>query len=609
MATNNFNNFDIPKEGYVAFDAMSLRQLILDRLNKQNVFTDQNFVGSNLASIIDIVAYSYNTLIYYLNRTASESMFTEAQIYENINRIVKILDYNPLGYQTSTLSISATVDNLAKDIYTIPRYSSVSVNGISFSFNEEITFIKSLSATSEVLDDVNTQKLMYQGNYREYNPYTATGENGEFVLLNVSTNTIIDHFNIDVYVKPINTGKWKQYSKTVSLYLENSSEEKYEIRLNSDKQYEITFGDDINGRKLQEGDQVAIYYLESSGESGVIGQNAFKKTALSAPSGLTNYSDIMADVLDGRYFNILNGNDISKIKISNITASTPTQSEETPDQIRKSAPSSFRSQYRLVNEEDYTSFIRTNFSNLIADVKVVNNWVYTTEYLQYYYNVGLTDPALHGRALFNQIQFADSCNFNNVYFIIVPKTTDNKTLSYLLPAQKELISTTVQDLKCLTTEVSYIDPIYKAIALGIYSVGKDFNVSDESNAKLFIKRKTSSRRDDKSIINDVVNILKTYFSKSNLSLGQIVDVKLLSQQIFEVDGVETFYTGRVDDDTLFEGLSLFVWNPDYPVADKMQTANNISLKSFEYPYLHDIDTLLSKISIYNVKSVKNFSGY
>jgi len=609
MATNNFNNFDIPKEGYVEFDAMSLRQLILDRLNKQNVFTDQNFVGSNLASIIDIVAYSYNTLIYYLNRTASESMFTEAQIYENINRIVKILDYNPLGYQTSTLSISATVDTLAKDIYTIPRYSSVSVNGISFSFNEEITFIKSLSATSEVLDDVNTQKLMYQGNYREYNPYTATGENGEFVLLNVSTNTIIDHFNIDVYVKPINTGKWKQYSKTVSLYLENSSEEKYEIRLNSDKQYEITFGDDINGRKLQEGDQVAIYYLESSGESGVIGQNAFKKTALSAPSGLTNYSDIMADVLDGRYFNILNGNDISKIKISNITASTPTQSEETPDQIRKSAPSSFRSQYRLVNEEDYTSFIRTNFSNLIADVKVVNNWVYTTEYLQYYYNVGLTDPALHGRALFNQIQFADSCNFNNVYFIIVPKTTDNKTLSYLLPAQKELISTTVQDLKCLTTEVSYIDPIYKAIALGIYSVGKDFNVSDESNAKLFIKRKTSSRRDDKSIINDVVNIFKTYFSKSNLSLGQIVDVKLLSQQIFEVDGVETFYTGRVDDDTLFEGLSLFVWNPDYPVADKMQTANNISLKSFEYPYLHDIDTLLSKISIYNVKSVKNFSGY
>ena len=56
---NNTNNFDIPKGGYVAFDALSLRELIINRLNEQKVFTDQNFLGSNLASIIDIVAYYY----------------------------------------------------------------------------------------------------------------------------------------------------------------------------------------------------------------------------------------------------------------------------------------------------------------------------------------------------------------------------------------------------------------------------------------------------------------------------------------------------------------------------------------------------------------------
>ena len=37
-----FNSFDIPQGGYVAFDAMSLRQLIINRLNEQNIFTDQN---------------------------------------------------------------------------------------------------------------------------------------------------------------------------------------------------------------------------------------------------------------------------------------------------------------------------------------------------------------------------------------------------------------------------------------------------------------------------------------------------------------------------------------------------------------------------------------
>ena len=79
------NNYDIPKDGYVAFDALSLRQLIINRLNEEGTFTDQNSIGSNLASIIDIVSYSYNTLIYYLNKTATESMFTEAQLLENIN--------------------------------------------------------------------------------------------------------------------------------------------------------------------------------------------------------------------------------------------------------------------------------------------------------------------------------------------------------------------------------------------------------------------------------------------------------------------------------------------------------------------------------------------
>ncbi|NDB83951.1 MAG: hypothetical protein EB127_14690, partial [Alphaproteobacteria bacterium] len=64
------------KNEYIAFDALSLRQLIIDRLNEQNVFTEQNYIGSNLAAIIDIVSYAYNTLIFYLNKTSSESLFS-----------------------------------------------------------------------------------------------------------------------------------------------------------------------------------------------------------------------------------------------------------------------------------------------------------------------------------------------------------------------------------------------------------------------------------------------------------------------------------------------------------------------------------------------------
>jgi len=75
------SDFRIEQDGYVAFDAISLKDLIIERMNQQQVFTDQNYEGSNLSAIIDIVAYSYHVLIYYLNKNSSESNFSQAELY------------------------------------------------------------------------------------------------------------------------------------------------------------------------------------------------------------------------------------------------------------------------------------------------------------------------------------------------------------------------------------------------------------------------------------------------------------------------------------------------------------------------------------------------
>ena len=149
IQNNNSEQYTIQKGGYVTFDALSLRQLIISRLNQQGIFTDQNFLGSNLASIIDIISYSYNTLLYYLNKTATESMFTEAQLLENINRIVKIIDYSPVGAQTSTLTFNCSANTLTQGFYTIPRYSYLLINSIPYSFNEDIVFAKTQNTITE----------------------------------------------------------------------------------------------------------------------------------------------------------------------------------------------------------------------------------------------------------------------------------------------------------------------------------------------------------------------------------------------------------------------------------------------------------------------------
>ena len=601
MAANNTEQFTIQKGGYVAFDAMSLRQLIVDRLNEQKVFSDQNFLGSNLASIIDIIAYSYNTLIYYLNKTSSESMFSEAQLYENINRIVKLIDYSPIGFQTSTLSFDCSATSLSQGLYTIPRYSYALVNNIPFSFNEDITFIKTTN-TTESLNEIAQQRLLYQGFYQEYPVYTAAGDDNEVVILNPGTD-LVDHFNIDVFVKPKLTGKWEVYTKSPNMFLESGSAKKYEIRLNPNKRYEVKFGNDINGAKLQTGDQVAIYYLVSQGQDGEIGPGAFTSQTKLIRYNSIQFNQIVQDIFASQ-FRYLTTTEINNIIFENTVNSTPVKQAETADDIRQTAPANYRSQYRLVTTRDYEVFVETNFTNLLADVKCVNNWDYISGYLKYFYDIGITDPSKTERALFNQVYYADACNFNNVYLLVVPRS-GTQNLDYVVPAQKELINSSILSNKMATTETVFIDPVYKAISLGISSSLTTANPAvDEDLCQLEIIKRTSSRRDNQSIINDVVKIFTDYFSRENIKLGLTVDTRSLTQQILGVDGVETFYTTRTDDSTIrIEGLSLFFWNPIYPDNDKTVTTNNIPLKYFEYPFFNNLALLSQKIKVTAVSTV------
>ena len=71
-------DFSLPRDAYATFDALTLKNLIKQRLTQGGVFTDQDFEGSNLSSIIDIIAFSYHLSLFYLNQTASEALFDEA---------------------------------------------------------------------------------------------------------------------------------------------------------------------------------------------------------------------------------------------------------------------------------------------------------------------------------------------------------------------------------------------------------------------------------------------------------------------------------------------------------------------------------------------------
>jgi DNA-dependent RNA polymerase auxiliary subunit epsilon len=606
-------DLNIAANEYVAFDALSLRSFITSRLNVNGNFTDQNYEGSNITAINNIIAYAFHVLLYYQNQTATESLFSEAQLYENMNRIVKTLNYFPIGAQTSTLSfdVSATA-NLPVGTYTIPRYTFIRAGNISYSFNEDITFTKTVSGVQE-LSDVANQYLLYQGSYIEYPLYTARGEANEIVYLIPGTNVVVDHFNIDVYV--LNTGTngtnnatWSKWTKTESLYLQNATDKTYELRLNSNKNYEIKFGDSINGAQLNVNDVVAIYYLQTAGTDGQVGVNAIngKNAALYTTA---QFTEIQPNVTSSD-LNLLNDVNILNLNFSNSNISTTFTDIESVDSMRNNAPASFRTQYRIVTTSDYVSYIKNNFANIINDVAVLNNNDYVNKHLQYLYNIGLTNPGTDYRVLYNQMAFADACNFNNVYVYVLPKATallTNNYINYLTPAQKQLIISTVSGLKTLTSEVVVMDPVYLAVTVGV-GINNTVSTSDIATSKLIVTLQRGAQTPISVIQSNIQAIFKNYFNPSNITLGYTVNVPDITGDILALPDVQSVQT--VNGTETVNGVSLVVYNPSYPNNDISFTSKTFTVLPFQTVYLVDINDILSRVvvqqSVSQSASIVNF---
>jgi hypothetical protein len=606
MATLN-NNYQINTDNYAAFDALSLKSLIIKRLNSNTTFTDQNFEGSNISAIIDIIAYAYNVLLFYLNQTASESNFNTATIYENINKIVKLIGYNPVGYQTALLPFKAYANNqLAPETYTIQRYSYFTVNGTVYSFNNDLTFTKSISGT-EYLSDFSDQNLLYQGSYTEYPSYFAIGEPFEILTItsvdNNNVNTVIDNFNIDVYVKDNTATKptWVKWSPSQSLFLERPNSTKYEIRLNEDGRYEIKFGNNVNGKQLNAGDEVAIYFISSNGTTGQIGPNVLNGNTL-FNYGTTKFNAIKVDTTPTN-LRVLTQAELNLLSFENPDPSTQFVPAESVANIKANATNTFKSQFRLITTEDFTSYILKNYGNLLASVQVVNNWDYLSQHVKYYFDLGITKPNLESRILFNQVKFSDSCNFNNIYIYAVPKlekiTSITTRTNYLNAAQKNLIINDINKTKLATAEIVFNDPVYVQFDLGVRIVNESLTPDISNNCYLEVTREITSKRNPEAIKKQVAEIFTNYFSTTQNNLGKLVSLTDLSNSINKIEGVIGIKTIRIQADQTYStpGISFLAYNPVYPYTDISIVAQDTQLPYFKFPYLNNSSSFIDKVKV------------
>ena len=592
MQANN-TDFTLQKNAYASFDAITLKQLIIDRLNDGGIYTDQVLEGSNISAIMDIIAYSYHTLLFYLNQTSSESLFTEASLYENMNRIVKLINYKPIGYKTSSLAFKAIgSETLKPDLYTIKRFSYFIVNGIYYSFINDASFTKK-GVGVEDLNTLYDTNVLYQGRYFEFPEQTSIGEEYEVITITVKdniTNTpiYIEHDSIKIYVKSVE-GSYTEFIETDLLFTKTPADPVYEKRINENGYYEFKFGNGVYGKKLNASDKVSIFYLKSDAEKGEISANKLNDTLLNTYT-TPLFERISTDVYKDSNLSFISPSDLTKIGFSNELPSTPWKDKETVDEIKNNAPKIFSSQNRLVTGDDYKSFVETNYSNIVKSLNVVSNTEFINGYMKYFFNLGLNAPNDDPRFLLNQLKFSSSAELNNIYFFMVPQidnyNQENVESNYLTLSQKNTIINSMVSTKMLTTELIPEDPIYTAFNLGLEIRSDEILTTEIINETfLVVEKATSVRSSEESIKQQINNIFINYFK--DLQLGSIVGLSDLKSQIYAVNGVQNLKTRRVVDGITYENsnISLIAFNPVYSDIDIKIISNDIKMAYYQYPFL------------------------
>ena len=333
MSLINFSNLD--------FD--QIKTTLKDYLRSNSNFTDYDFEGSNLSSILDVLAYNTYITSYNANMVANEVFIDSATLRENVVALARNIGYVPRSRKAATATVSFFVNTSSfskvPSSLTLKKgpvaTSSGSFGGQSFIFSilDDIT----VPVVNNIASFDNLK--IYEGVLLTSNfTYTTNNVNQRFTLPNSGVDTAL----ISVRVKDSVTSTSSiKYSLQDNIFNLTKDSKVYFIQEIEDERYELFFGDGVVfGKKLENNNYIEANYITSNGDSAN-GVNQF------------TYAGSLSYTQNGIEYPVTAG-------ISLLTTLLPAQGGEnieTVESIKRYAPKIYASQNRALTSSDYEFLI------------------------------------------------------------------------------------------------------------------------------------------------------------------------------------------------------------------------------------------------------------
>jgi hypothetical protein len=331
MALVNFTDLD--------FD--QIKSSIREYLRANSNFTDYDFEGSNLSTLIDVLAYNTYISSYNANMVSNEVFIDSATLRENVVSLARNIGYVPHSRTASRANISFFVDTsgFTTNPITLTLKSGVICTSSSSFGNQSFSFIIPQDITVPVVNGIAFFENVdvYEGSFIVNNfNVDANNSNQKFILDNAN----IDIDSISVFVRDTQSSTVRNTFKlSKNLFNITPQSRVFFIQEIEDQRYELIFGDGIFGRKLENLNYIEVSYNVTNGESG---------------NGISSFN------FSGRIVD--NNGRVVTTGISLITTNSPSQSGreiESVESIKKYAPRKYASQNRAVTATDYETIIPT----------------------------------------------------------------------------------------------------------------------------------------------------------------------------------------------------------------------------------------------------------
>lgn len=325
-------------------DFDNIKSSLKEYLRNQSEFSDYDFEGAAINVLLDILAYNTHYNSYYLNMIANEMFLDSSSLRQSVVSHAKSIGYTPRSTTAAQAFVNVVITKGALDSTTsvlLPRFSSFtsqSKDGQSYIFlSTEDTVVANVGSTF-TFSNVAIKEGVSSSYVFEVNTQTNPKQSFELPDANIDTKTL------KVIVQKSSTETDKEIYNLASDSTEVTSTSKvFYLEEGAKGKYRIYFGDNIFGKKLDNGNLIAVTYINTSGADA----NGLKTFKLS--------SQILAG---------------STANVQTTINSSGGSIRETVDDIKFAAPKSYISNNRAVTKNDYITLINEKYPYFDA----VNVW-------------------------------------------------------------------------------------------------------------------------------------------------------------------------------------------------------------------------------------------